>query len=123
MNKKGFTLIELVAALLVLGVIILICFPLISDLLGHSANNLSKEQINNIEDAAKKWALYNLENEGDFNEYFVSLKQLKDDGYIEDNNIINPSTNEKMNGCIKITYDLNYNSYKASYKETTCSNY
>ena len=43
MKKKGFTLVELVAVILVLGIILLIAVPLVTNLITNSQKSAYKE--------------------------------------------------------------------------------
>ena len=54
--KKGFTLVELLATIVIIGVVALIAVPSVVDNIKLSKEKLYKTQIQNIEIAAKKWA-------------------------------------------------------------------
>lgn len=53
LNKKGFTLIELIAMLVVLGVLMAVTVPNITGILNKSKENILKEDINKMVDNAK----------------------------------------------------------------------
>lgn len=53
MNKKGFTLIELIAILAILGILLTIIIPNVINVLSDSNEKLYNMQIEAIEDAAK----------------------------------------------------------------------
>ena len=59
MNKKGFTLVELLAVISLLGIVGLISVPIISNTLKNSSKNAFKQTLNSIIDAGKN---YNAEN-------------------------------------------------------------
>ena len=59
MNKKGFTLVELLAVISLLGIVGLISIPIISNTLKNSSKNAFKQTLNSIIDAGKN---YNAEN-------------------------------------------------------------
>ena len=49
MKKKGFTLIELIGVITILGVLVLIIYPVIEDVFNDSSSNLSKSQKESLE--------------------------------------------------------------------------
>ena len=53
MNRKGFTLVELVAMLVVLGVLMAVTIPNISGILNQSKNNIIKDDVAKLVDTAK----------------------------------------------------------------------
>ncbi len=90
MNKKGLTLIELIAVMAVIALIILIAVPKINDTIIENKQKLYKEQENRLVEAATKYI---------------------NDNYIEDN-IDNLSISKNTlisNGYIKEIYDLSDN--------------
>ena len=139
--KKGFTLIELLAVIVILGIIATIVVPTINDTINNSREDAFEEQksvvlnaANSREDAfeeqksvvlnaAKRWGTENIRelplNNGQSIE--KSLKCLKEEGYLNsEKEVIDPTTDEEMNGCVKITYDASNNQYKYEY-QSTCS--
>lgn len=50
-------------------------------------------------------------------QYALPLSTLVDEGYIKQTKIINPKTDEKLSGCIKISYDQEYSQYKYEYTD------
>lgn len=95
MQKKGFTLIEVLGSLAVVGILILIIYPVIDNSLKESKEKIYDAQINQIKKAASDWALKNssdlpTEENQSIN---ITLGALKQGGYIE-KTIVNP-LNEK----------------------------
>lgn len=96
MNKKGFTVIEVLIVLVILGIIIGIVLPNTNKILNYSkikeAETLEKALINSLK-------LYNEENENDIWCPILSNDQnaciTEGDKYIEYNNLVkvNPSIN------------------------------
>lgn len=112
MNKKGFTLVELLIVIVILGIIAMIALPNIFEMINESKINgykkYEKTLIDNIE-------MYNIdlqediwfENETSFD---LTLSQLKErnqdleenkDCLIENLNIIKEDNRYKYNVCIK----------------------
>ena len=93
MKKRGFTLIELMGVLIILGVLSLIIIPIVSNVLKEQKQNQYDQQIANIELMAKNFGSDNLvilpSEDGESMD--ITLGQLKSMGYVE-KNIINPIT-------------------------------
>ena len=119
--KKGFTLVELLAVIVILGIIAIIAVPTIYNLITDSREKLYNEQVFQIENAAKKWAVENISDDGtnDENHFVtdVSINDLIDTGFLENRDIIDPRDNSTMNGCVKINYSKDYNQYTYKYQE------
>lgn len=119
MNKRAFTLVELLSVIVILGVVSLIVFPTISNTIKTSKQKLYNNQISILKSAGKKWATENI-NELDkdhVNDTYIPLSMLKDTGYLNKDKILNPQTKKEMNGCIKISYDYLTKTYNYDYQE------
>lgn len=116
MKKRGFTLIELMAVITVLGVIAAITIPKITDTLKKSKEKAYKNQINSLVSIAKRWGASNPDKLS--TETRLQFSTLFDEGYIKQKDIVNPITNDKLKGCIKITYDEEYSQYKYEYTDS-----
>lgn len=101
-NKKGFTLVELLAVIVVLAIIITIAVPGTITV----SNKIKKRMYNTkVDMILKSAALYGQDysskiSSGNENCYLVSVQTLIDNGYIkkdENNDVINPIDNTSMN--------------------------
>ena len=121
MKKRGFTLIELLAVIIVLGVIAAIIIPKITDTVANSKEMAYTNQINSLISAAKRWGTSNPDKLSD--ETKLQFLTLYNEGYIKQKDVINPKTEENLEGCIKITYDEEYSQYKYEYisSESYCN--
>lgn len=120
MKKRGFTLVELLAVLVVLAVISTIAFPIVNNIIDESEEKAYKQQIKTIEKAAKNWSTdnSNLLVEIDDNDEFVNkscyitLDRIKYEGYLETNDTINPIDDSNMNNyVVELNYDSNSHQY------------
>ena len=103
MNKNGFTLVELLAVVVLLGLIALIASPAITGIIKKSKDSLSNSQKQSIELSTKNWATDNMEKlPVDKDCIVVSLKKLQRDGYA-DLEIKDPKTGKAMDVYIKIS--------------------
>ncbi len=97
MNKKGFTLIEILAAVTVLALLALITIPAVTKPIRDSKDDLYKTQLRSFKDSAKGWGADNmfslLPSSGEC--IIVTLDTLVNDGLVEPN-IKNPKTGENF---------------------------
>ena len=113
--KKGFTLVELLAVIIILGIIGLITIVSFDLVLKNSKETLSEAQKGNVEEAAK---VYYLKEGMAINDTCVSVEELIQKGYIEGNVVKDPKTKESLTGYVRITYKANQYSYK--YQKNSC---
>ncbi len=113
--KKGFTLVELLAVIIILGVIALITYPIIDKSIKNSKQQALDRTIDSIEEAAYK---YSVENDIGYSiEYkALQLSDLVSKGFLKEN-ITNPVTNEQMQGCVLYRWDDPNNQYIFEYNE------
>ena len=113
--KKAFTLVELLGVIIVLAVISLIVFPIVDKSIKTSKEDSLNSIIKTIEKAAQEYVVR--EHMGYTTSYDkVDIDELIATGYLKDN-IINPVTNEKMNGCVIYKWQDEYNQYQFKYDE------
>lgn len=95
MNKKGFTLAELLGVIVVLGILLLLVVPNVINNIRNSKQSLYDAQINHIKLALQNWKEENptlLPNDGEI--IYLTIGQLKRLNYLE-NDVKDPKT-EKM---------------------------
>ena len=116
MNKKGFTLIELVGVIVLLGIMAVITVPIVRNITKDAKQKGYEKQINVVLESSKNWAIQNTDLLPENNtSILVKMDTLKKDGFLENRKIINPVNNEEMNGCAKITYNTDFNQYEYEY--------
>lgn len=117
MMRKGFTLIELLGVIIILGIISLIAFPIINNSIKDSREKAYQETVKNIEQVAY---YYSIENDLGEPSIFkkLPLQELKKEGHLKDNEIINPINNETMNGCVKYKWNEATKKYIFEYSDT-----
>ena len=84
MNKKGFTLIELMGVIIIIGLLIILAIPSITNLLNDEEENISSAMEKVLLQAGE---LYTQDNSGIYpktegNVYCVTLKELVDEEYL-----------------------------------------
>lgn len=105
MKSKGFTLVELLGVIVLLGLIALIAVPAITGIIKQGKDSLSNSQKESILMSAKNWAadknnLGKLPESGNCIYFYLSL--LQNSGYA-DLEIKDPKTNKAINPIIKIS--------------------
>jgi type IV pilus assembly protein PilA len=118
--NKGFTLVELLAVIIILGVIGIIAIPAVNKAIRNAKQQLYEVQINNIEMGAKSWAAENVfnlpENDGEL--ITLTLGQLKVAGHVQFD-IKNPVTNKLFPNDMEITITRYMNTYLYEVLENT----
>lgn len=121
MNKKGFTLTELLGVIVILAIIAIIAFPSVLGLLNSSQNETDEAMQNFAITAARNYVNDNMDSypkalEGQTKTYSnLKIQTLLDEGYISSTTISSEKNCEMLNDEIKITSD----SVKYSYKYVT----
>ena len=112
MNEKGFTLVELLAAIAILGIVSLIAFPIVNDTIKNQKNKLYDRQIATIEDAAKSLTSRNTLLLPENNSVsYLSINYLVKKGTLDETKISDPRSSKELEGCVKITFNSTYNQY------------
>lgn len=122
--KKGFTLIELIATLVILSIVAIIVVPNIDKNFKKMVKGVTDVQREAIIEASKNWANDNINSMPSVNDgvVYVYLKELKDGGYLSENVYKNTDLTEyNDNIFIEITCKViesdqnNNNNYKYNY--------
>lgn len=116
MNKNGFTMIELLAVIVILVLIFAIFTPAVTKMLGDSEDTLEEQQINNVVNATKKYMIEHTELLPD-NSVCIGIDELINNGVIDSDVVINPKTKEELNGCVMVSYNVNFNQYEYFYND------
>ena len=116
MKNKGFTLVELLAIIVILMLLITVITPKVIKQLNTSEDVTQKEQINTLINIAKIYTEEKTEKLPEKNSVsVVTIQELKESGLINKKQVLDPKTNEELTGCIKIK-DEN-NKYKYEYTD------
>jgi len=84
MNKKGFTLVELLGIIVILAIIISVVFPGVAEVLRKSKKTVRDIQINKILDSAYDYTLKNIDLLPDKDEVtYITLNELKKENLID----------------------------------------
>lgn len=115
MNKNGFTLVELLVVILILGLLVAIVVPTANNVATKSKIKMCNTKIELIREAAELWGQKNRKIIFNSTSITKTFKELADMGVIDydnGNEILNPINNENLNDKqVKIT--INNNSISA----------
>ena len=102
MSKKGFTLVELLAVIVILSLLAIITTTSVTKLVSDAKTDLSSTQIELIKSAAEIWGAKNMDKLPKANEcLYITLQDLKNEGVL-DNNVIDPKDNKEISNNTKI---------------------
>ena len=99
--KKGFTLVELLAVIVIVGIISSITFVVVDKTIKDNREKLYEVQLDLIYDGAESWVIDNISILKDNTPYCIQLNELQNSGYVE-KGIINPKTDSQFSGDLKI---------------------
>lgn len=129
MKKQGFTLIEILGSIVILGLIAAIVYPTVNNVIRKSKEKAYETQKAEIIKAAKSYIIDNpelLPSGTCSNNVFsnttplkLTVSKLSTSGYIENDIVQNPKdTKKSMPGGVSITYSCKYKQYEYTYDET-----
>lgn len=117
-NKKGFTLVELIAVIVILAIISLIAIPSVISTLNYSKKTIHDEQLAELEKSARNWYVQNIREIEKERDYCVSVAELIQTGYIDRTEVVDSATGENLDGYVLITYQASQETYEFEYAKT-----
>lgn len=117
--KKGFTLIELICVITILGLIALIAVPTVGNIINSSKEKAYEDQIATIEKTAKNYMAKNyteLPSQTKDASSCVSINKMKTAGLLSAEEIKDPRDETNITGGVKVTW--NGSKYTYEYKPT-----
>lgn len=116
MNKKGFTLMEVLGVLVILAVIFSLTVPVVNNVIGNSKETAFQKKINDILTATYDWSLEHINKLPSENKIlYITLNDLKKDGLI-DESFINPISQNEFSNDLVISISNVGGNYKYSNK-------
>ena len=120
MNKRAFTLIELLAVITILLVLAVVITPKIVQQINKSEEVAYNKQIEEIINTSKIYVNQNSNLlQEDIN--VITLQELKNSGLLNSSKVLNPITKEELTGCIIVRYTNNKYEYMYSEEENECN--
>src|SRR5574344_737954 len=120
MSKKGFTLVELIGVIVILALLALLITPTVNKLLKEQKQKVYDAQMKIVLNAAKNYVAdkqdtLDISSSG----LVLSVSDLYNNGYLNKDKVINPSTNKEFKNCILVKWDDSYNQYNYKYVDCT----
>ena len=119
MKQKGFTLVELIAVVAILGLIALVVYPAVGSVIRNAREETYKDQVDVIIKAAKEWSVKNatkLSDDGSI--YSLPVETLTTEGYITNDEVKDPRDSSKnLEGIVEIKYNNDTKSYDYTYND------
>lgn len=130
MDRDGFTLVELIAVITILGLLALVVFPSVNASLKQSRADAYDTQKNQIIKAAREYFYENPSELPDAGSKDISVEILRDKGYIsasdlKNGNIVDPrDTNKCLTGNVIVSVSESGNKYVYEYDDESgeCNN-
>ncbi len=109
MNKKGFTLVELIGVVVILGLIALIAFPALLNQINTSKNEVSESVRELVISSSKSY----VEDDTQLapKKYCITLEELIDGGYLTEG-IVSSERDKLQNKRVMVTYYNNKYNYE-----------
>ena len=114
--KKGFTLVELLAVIVILGIIAVIVVPSVRRQIELTRDESYRETVLYIEEAARRYGTTHQLGYSETEE-IITLDTLIQDGQLEQKRLINPKTDDPMSGCVYYRWNDTNNIYEYRYDE------
>lgn len=116
MNKKGFTLVELLATLVIIAIITIIAVPKILDWFNNSTDTYKELDENLVIEAARIYVTDHPNNylPNSNKVYCITMPQMVNYGCLDENSvkIISDKSYDQTNMKVKVTYNGNYFEYQ-----------
>ena len=100
-REEGFTLVELLAVIVILGIIVAIAIPSIGKVIENAKDDAATQEVALVEDAAR---LY-FTTSDNAAKTAVTVKELKDAGYLEKAEGLKETANITKDGTGKVSVD------------------
>ena len=123
MNRKGFTLVELLAVIVILSIIALIAVPGVFNAIEASRQKANVVQEKIIINAAKSYVaelttpFTKLDDEGNAIIHYVPVSTLMNENYIEGDDVENIANSNFGDKCVLVTYSKKYSQFQYEVNE------
>lgn len=122
MNKKGFTLVEMIGVLIIMGILASIVTVQFSQIIKENRKKLNEEQKSRIVETAKNITLNNksclTKASNEEKGVKITLDQMKKFGYISNKDLKNLEDNTILNSCVVVKWDASYSKFLYEYNDT-----
>lgn len=123
MKKNAFTLIELMAILVILSVLTVILIPTVKESINEAKKDAYNNQVDSIKKAAESYFINSNFRVDETSPKVMYITDIVSSGYFDADSIKNPIDDSKMKGCIVIKYYSKQYHYEYIDNITECSKY
>lgn len=119
MNNKGLTLVEMVATVIVLGIVCAIPFVVMSKKIEESKRDAYKEQRALYERKAREWVTLN--GKKDDESFHITLRELVDEKLLDRSKLTNPVDKSNFldkGACVFVEYIEESKTFTYTFSET-----
>ena len=125
MNRKGFTLIEVIMVIAIIAILSIILIPNVMVLINENKKRSCEKMIDNIESAAKMYVnqnKYELGFDCSSTPKGITLKTLVDAGYLG-GELVNPINKEKISleSEVSVTYNCKLKGFEYKVNNINCN--
>lgn len=118
MNKKGFTLVELIAVIGLIAIIAAFSFRIITKRIQVSKERLYKSLMSDLQKATEKYMLQHDDSDiYHLNTLCIKITLLQSEGHLEKGKIVNPKDGRELTGFMKVSFDDTKKQYQYEYTE------
>ena len=114
--KKGFTLVELLGVIVILGIIGLIVTPLVLGSINDSETSVNEMQSEIIKRAAKNYANSHIYDfDCDNCTKYVTIGELKEAGFLEDKQLVDATNDEVVDDSTRVAIVITNGKFSYKY--------
>lgn len=114
--KKGFTLIELIIVIAILGLLAIFTYPKITSVIENSKIKAREQTIESLKVSLNNYLTIKGDTPTSFTKF--DIEKLVEEKYVKNKDIIDPVTDEIIDGCLYYMWDSSYNQYIIEYRDT-----
>ena len=119
-KREAFTLVEVLAVVVILGILTLITYPILNGIIDKNKQKLYDEQMENLMIGSRTWIV---QNGGKLQRvhgyvYRLSFEEMYKSGMIDSMNPKNPKTGRDLTGCMQLLYRRDIEGFDITYDES-----